>query len=102
MTQTLSGKDRRELRGRGHHLRPAAFVGKEGLSPNVLKCLADALKSTDLVKVKVLDTTGLDRKKFALEVAESLGAEVAQVLGKTMLLYRPLKDLEAESSPTAD
>jgi RNA-binding protein len=102
MTQTLSGKERRELRGRGHHLRPAAFVGKEGLSPNVLKCLADALKSTDLVKVKVLDTTGIDRKKFAVEIAEALGAQVAQVLGKTMLLFRPVPVPEPAPEPDSD
>jgi RNA-binding protein len=58
----------------------------------VISSLDSALSSNELVKVKLLETTGVDRKKFAHELAETVQAQVAQVLGKTVLLYRPAPD----------
>jgi len=87
----MSGREARALRGQGHHLRPAVFIGKEGLTEAVVASLDGALGDSELVKVKLLETTGIDRKRFAHELADIVSAQVAQVLGKTVLLYRPKK-----------
>ena len=88
----LSGKETRALRARGHHLRPAVMIGQSGVSDGVLTAVAEAFVETDLIKVKVLDTTDLDRKEFAVELAGLTGSQVAQVIGKTILLYREKKE----------
>ncbi len=100
MSEKMSGRDASALRGQGHHLRPAVFIGKEGLSAAVVKSLDQALASNELVKVKLLETTGMDRKKLAGEMAAKVCAQVAQVLGKTVLLYRP-KPVPEQDPPGA-
>ncbi|MBD3290864.1 ribosome assembly RNA-binding protein YhbY [candidate division KSB1 bacterium] len=84
----LSGKKARELRAEGHHLNPAVMIGKDGLTPQVLHSIRKVLDTNPLIKIKILDTTDMNRKQFAAELAENTSSQVAQVLGKTILLYR--------------
>ena len=84
----LSGKQRRYLRGLGHHLEPVVQVGKEGLSEGLVGALDAALEQHELVKVKLLESVGADRKELGAALAEASTAELAQVLGRTVLLYR--------------
>jgi RNA-binding protein len=86
---TLTGKQRRHLRGLGHGLDPVVHLGKDGLSEAFVAAVDQALGDHELIKVRVLDTTGLDRHEAADALARATGSEVAQVLGNTILLYRP-------------
>ncbi len=80
---------RRRLRAAGHHLSPAVQVGKEGVTPAVLRQLDRALLDHELVKVKVGTETPEDRFEAAdALLAGSPGAQVAQILGRTVLVYR--------------
>jgi RNA-binding protein len=88
----LTGKQRRHLRALGHALAPVAHVGKGGLSPAVVAAVDRALADHELVKVKLLESLELDRDQAATELAAGTQAEVAQVLGRTVLLYRPDPD----------
>lgn len=84
----LKGKHRRYLRGLGVGLKPVVVVGKEGLSETLLRAVEAALAAHELIKVRLLDTVGGDRKEIARELAERAGVELIQVLGRTVLLYR--------------
>lgn len=79
---------RRRLRAAGHHLSPVVQVGKEGVTEAVRAQLDRALRDHELVKVKV----GAESPEGRFEAAEALGtgtaAQVAQVLGRTVLVYR--------------
>jgi RNA-binding protein len=79
---------RRRLRGEGHHLAPVVQVGKEGVSAAVVRQLDQALGDHELVKVKVGSETPEDRFEAAERLGAGTGAGVAQVLGRTVLLYR--------------
>jgi len=85
---TLTGKQRHHLRGLGHGLDPVVHIGKDGLSEAFVAAVDQALLDHELIKVRVLDTTGLDRHEAADELAKATQSEVAQVLGNTFLLYR--------------
>jgi len=99
---------RRALRAAGHHLSPIVQVGKEGISEAVLRQLDRALADHELVKVKV----GTESPEDRFEAAEALaasgpGTQVAQILGRTVLVYRrhpkkprfePLPGAEAAAS----
>jgi RNA-binding protein len=85
----LTGKQRRHLRALGHALRPVAQVGKEGLSEGIVAAIARALADHELIKVKLGEAAGVDRHAAADEIAARTGSAVAQVLGNTILLYRP-------------
>jgi RNA-binding protein len=79
---------RRRLRAAGHHLAPIVQVGKEGLTDAVVRQLDEALAHHELVKLKV----GTESPEDRFEVAEALGgragAQIAQILGRTVLAYR--------------
>jgi RNA-binding protein len=85
----LTGRQARFLRSLGHHLKPVVLIGKEGIGAPVLSSLETALDSHELVKVKLQEGCLLDRAEAARQLAEPTGAAIAQLLGKTILLYRP-------------
>jgi len=86
--QHLTGKQVRFLRGLGHHLLPVVMVGKEGITGPVLASTEEALAAHELIKVKLQEGCLLDRHEAASLLAEKTGAGIAQVLGKTILLFR--------------
>jgi len=88
----LKGKDRRVLRALGHHLEPVVQIGRQGITAALVEATIDALVTHELIKVKVLEGAPVDRKAAAAQLAEETGAELAQVLGRTFLLYKPNPD----------
>lgn len=84
----LTGKQRRHLRALGHHLEPVVQVGKQGVTDGVVSAVGDALLQHELVKVRLGTECPDDRHAVADRLAESLAAEQAQVLGRTILLYK--------------
>ncbi|HEY4242690.1 MAG TPA: ribosome assembly RNA-binding protein YhbY [Kofleriaceae bacterium] len=85
----LTGKQRHYLRGLAHALRPLVQVGKGGIDEGLLAAVNTALDDHELIKVKVGEAAGLQRHAAADELAAKTKAEVAQVLGNIVLLYRP-------------
>jgi RNA-binding protein len=89
---SLTGKQRRHLRALGHALTPLVQLGKGGLSAGVVAQIDQALSDHELIKIKLLETVELDRHEAASEMARQTQSQVAQVLGRTILLYRPDPD----------
>jgi RNA-binding protein len=85
---SLNGKQRRALRALGHHLDPVVNVGKEGVSESLLAALEQALDDHELIKVKVGESSPLDRHEAAEALSSATHSEVAQILGRTILLFR--------------
>jgi RNA-binding protein len=84
----LTGKQRRHLRALGHHLDPLVQLGKNGLTPGATRAIDEALGHHELVKVKLLTECPEDRHEVAERLAADLKAHLAQVVGRTLLLYR--------------
>lgn len=87
-TAALSGKQRRFLRGLGHHLTAVVQIGHEGVTDAVVRQTAAQLFAHELIKVKVGETAPEGRHEIAQALAERTNAHLAQVLGRTALLYR--------------
>ncbi len=85
----LTGKQRRYLRGLGHELKVIVQVGKGGIDDGVIAAVDQALTDHELIKLKVGDSANLDRHDAATDLAKRTNSDVAQVLGYTVLLYRP-------------
>ena len=88
----LSGKQKKYLRGLGHHLEQKVTVGREGLSDNLLSSCQDALTAHELIKIKLGQNCPLNKKEAAEKLAEKTGSHLVQLIGKTVLLYRQNKD----------
>ncbi len=63
-------------------------VGHEGVTEAVVKQADAQLEAHELIKVKVSENAPQDRHESAGELAGKCGAHLAQVLGRTALLYR--------------
>jgi len=85
----LSGKQRRHLRALGHHLSPVLHIGHEGLTDAVVAQANAQLDAHELIKVKVSESSPLPRHAAADQLASATSSELAQVLGRTFLLYKP-------------
>src|SRR5512143_1953765 len=83
-----STKLRKALRAAGHHLSPVVQVGKDGVTEAVLRQLDAQLLAHELVKVKIGTESPEDRFEAAGRLGEAAGAQVAQLLGRTVLVYR--------------
>jgi RNA-binding protein len=83
-----STKLRKALRAAGHHLSPVVQVGKEGVTEAVLAQLDAQLAAHELVKVRLGAESPEDRFEAAERLGGAAGAQVAQILGRTVLVYR--------------
>ena len=87
--EELSGKQRRYLRGQGNSIRPTVYLGKDGISDSLLNSLGEAFNNRELVKVRIEKSCELERKEAGHQLAQAAAAYMVQVLGNTLLLYRP-------------
>lgn len=92
----LSGKQKKYLRSLGHHLTHSVIVGREGISANLLQTCSEGLDAHELIKIKLGQNCPLEKKEAARELSTCLAAHMIQLIGKTILLYRPNPDLSKD------
>ena len=76
------------MRGLGHDLSPVVLIGQQGLDARVLTAIATAIDAHELIKIKLLENFSGDRHETAADLAAKIQADLVQVLGKTILLYK--------------
>jgi len=91
--QEASSAQRKELRRLAHHLEPLVWIGKEGLSDDVIAAAIDALQAHELIKVKLLALKD-ERKAVARDLADKADCVLAGVIGHVVILYREQPDEE--------
>lgn len=84
----LTGKQKRFLRSKAHHLNPIFQVGKGGVNENMVTQITDALEARELLKVSVLQNCDEDRYDVADQLVQGTKAELVQVIGHTIVLYK--------------
>ncbi|MBR4945302.1 MAG: ribosome assembly RNA-binding protein YhbY [Peptococcaceae bacterium] len=84
----LSGKEKRYLRSLANTIDPVVQVGKASVNESVLFSLNEALEARELVKAKVLKNCLDEVKDVAQELADQSNAELVQVIGRNVVLYR--------------
>jgi RNA-binding protein len=84
----MKGSERAELRAEAHHLSPTVHVGHQGITEALIASLDDALRTHELVKVKLAKVSDKTPKVAAGNLAEATGSEVVQVIGRTATFYR--------------
>lgn len=84
----LTGKQKRFLRSKAHHLQPLFQIGKHGLTESVIEQIEEALEAKELIKVNILQNCGEDKNDIATQLSEREGLEVVQVIGNVLVLYK--------------
>lgn len=90
---TLTSKIRAELRAHAHHLPVTVHIGHQGATDSVRQSLDDALRTKELVKVQFSKNSTAKAKDVVNELAQSVNADVVQVIGRTATLFRENPDL---------
>ncbi len=85
----LSGKQKRFLRALASNEQAMFQIGKEALSDNLIRAVGSAFNTHELIKVKVLKTCPTDTRELAFDLAMNTGSEIVQIIGHTVVLYRP-------------
>ena len=94
----MTGKERAAFRAQANHLEPLFQVGKGGMSEALIKQTDDALRARELIKVKVLlESSPITPRETADELAKATGAEVIQVIGGVIVLYRESPELKEKA-----
>ncbi|NLN66176.1 MAG: ribosome assembly RNA-binding protein YhbY [Clostridiaceae bacterium] len=84
----LTGKQRSYLRSIANTVPTIFQVGKDGISNNMIKQVNDALEAREVVKGNVLKNSGIEAREACEELAETLNAEIVQIIGNRFVLYR--------------
>ncbi|AEP87444.1 ribosome assembly RNA-binding protein YhbY [Bacillus spizizenii] len=88
----LTGKQKRFLRSKAHHLTPIFQVGKGGVNDNMIKQIAEALEARELIKVSVLQNCEDDKNDVAEALVKGSRSQLVQTIGNTIVLYKESKE----------
>jgi RNA-binding protein len=89
ITPRMKRRIKRELSAE----RPAVWIGKNGISEEVLAEIDSQLERTEMVKAKILKTAlGETRANaIAAKIAQKTESTLVEVRGHTFILYRKKK-----------
>jgi RNA-binding protein len=90
----MQSKERANLRGEAHKLQPLVHIGHQGVTDSVVQAADDLLRTRELVKVDVSRNLDAPVKEIARALAEATRAEVVQVIGRKVTIFRDNPDLE--------
>ncbi|HAT1596923.1 TPA: ribosome assembly RNA-binding protein YhbY [Legionella pneumophila] len=79
---------KQSLKAKAHHLKPVVLLGAKGLTEAILAETNVALLAHELIKVKINGAEKEDRMQMAKALCEQLDAELVQMIGNTLVLYR--------------
>jgi RNA-binding protein len=84
----LTGKQKRFLRSKAHHIHPIFQVGKGGVNENLVKQVEEALEARELIKISVLQNCEVDKESVGSTLSKGAKAELVQIIGSTIVLYK--------------
>lgn len=84
----LTSKQRSNLRSLAQKIEPVTQVGKLGVNESLIESLDLAIEKRELIKVTVLENSGLVPKEAGFEIAEKLDAEFVCATGRKLVFYR--------------
>lgn len=88
----MTSKQRSYLKGLAMTMDPIIQIGKSSLTPELTEAVSEALEARELIKISVLKNCLDDGASIAEVLADRTHAEVVQVIGKKIVLYRPAKE----------
>ncbi len=85
------------LKAESQRLKPHLRVGREGVTPDFLKAVDEALGLHGLIKLK-FDACKEEKKTLVPQIAEASNARIVLFVGNTVTLHRKRSDASATSS----
>ena len=92
----LNSKQRAKLRSLAQTIEPFTQVGKLGVNESLIESIDKTIEKRELVKITVLENSGLEPKEVGFEIAEKLGAEFVCATGRKLVFYRKSSNPKTE------
>lgn len=96
----ITTKQRAYLRGLANNISPIFQIGKNGVEENFLIQVAQALEARELIKIKVLENSGLETRETSDMICKALKCEGVQAIGSKITLYKKSKNKPKIELPT--
>lgn len=84
----MNNKEKADLVGKAHALNPVVMIGQKGLTTNVIAETDQALKTHELIKVKIVGEDKQQRTEMAAKLSADLNAEFLKLIGNIAIIYR--------------
>ena len=85
----LNIRQKKFLRQQAHARKPVVTVGNPGLTTAVLAEIRSALKTHELLKIKLPAAERAARDTLLTQVCSATKAEPVQLIGRVAIIYRP-------------
>lgn len=95
----LTGKQKRFLRSKAHHLQPIFQIGKNGCTEAVIDQINEALEVKELIKVSILQNCPEESDEVVEKLAAEPGMEIVQTIGSVIVLYKESKEKKTIELP---
>lgn len=84
----LTGKQKNQLRGLAHKLKPVVAIGSAGYTQSIKNELDQALAHHELLKLKLPALAKKDRDALVEKICGETKSEFVQAIGHIVVLYR--------------
>lgn len=88
----MTTKQRAALRAMCNRMEPVLYIGKDGITDNVVKQCWDALEARELIKVSIQKNAPFTAWDACEELCERVHAEPVQTIGNRFSIYRASRE----------
>ena len=88
----LTSNEKRQLKAIASTLDTKYQIGKNEISETVIAMLDKALTARELIKIDVMKSVVVPVMELALDLSSQLNADIVQVVGRVIVLYRYSKE----------
>lgn len=84
----LNSAQKRQLKGLASTLKVKYQLGKNEITNTAINMFENALVAHELIKIDVMKGVETSKMELALDLSSKLNAEIVQVIGNVIILYR--------------
>ena len=88
----MNSKQRAYLKGLAMNMDPIFQIGKSSITPEFTEAVLEALEARELIKLNVLKNCLYEPGDLAEVLAERTHAQVVQVIGRKIVLYKESRE----------
>ena len=92
----INTKQRTMLKSHAQKMQSSFQVGKNGVIPSLTEAIDSYLEVHEIVKLSVLDNCDLEPRDAAEQLAGRTRAQVVQVIGRKIILFREPRDRKSK------
>jgi|TARA_Y100000385_G_scaffold125270_1_gene130238 RNA-binding protein len=88
----LTNNQKKYLRSLAHDLKPFVMIGQHGLSESVIAEIESTMLKHELIKIKLRVSDREEKQEVINKIIELSKAELVQVIGGVLVIYKPFED----------